>query len=455
MADEQDDPPAPPPKPPPRRRRPTPTIELKATEVAVEPTASTASADPAPPQNAASSDEQKPAAARTAKARSPIKLKIPPSSTGADAPPQEPPAAPPGQQEPGRPINWALLRAAGAGVLAAFLVFVGFWLAGLLSQDNRGSAALSERLALAETRLRELSSRPAPAGLDTRPIDELTARLGKLEASITAPRAATGDPAIASRLAAIEETIKSLQGNVADLARRMDDNASATREARGRADASLLAADAARSAVERSNIDALGNRIAALERATKTLPDDVAKSATAAADRPLRLAVSAQALRNAVERGDPFTAELAAVKPLATDPQALAPMEAFATAGVPTQAALARQLSELTPAMLRLADAPATADGFLDRLQAHAQRLVRVRPIDETPGDDAVAIIGRAEAKVARSDIPGALAELAKLPAPVRAPAEEWIKKAEARNAAVAVSRRLASDALAALGRSP
>jgi len=453
MADEQDDPPALP-KPPPRRRRRrlTPTIDLKATEVAIEPKEAPAAApgessepsraDADPPRRrkaATSSSAEQPAAGRSA---------------AGQAPPEEPPAASRGGPGPGRHVNWPLAGAGAAGGLVIFLLFVVLWLAGVLSQNDGRFAALNERLSLAEVRFAEITSRPALARPDTKAADELAARLAKLEQAVAAAaaRPATGDTASASRLAAIEEAIKSLQGNIADLARRADDNAAATREARGRADASLLAADAARSAVERSNVEALGNRIAALERTTTALADELAKRTTSSADRPLRLAVAAQVLRAAVERGDPFAAELAAVKPLAPDPQALTPLEAFAASGAPTQAALARQLSELTPVMLRLAEAPAAGGSFFERLQANAERLVRIRPIDEAPGGDPAAIISRIEAKAARSDIAGALTELAQLPAPVRAPAEEWIKQAQGRNAAVAANRQLASDALAALG---
>ncbi len=52
-------------------------------------------------------------------------------------------------------------------------------------------------------------------------------------------------------------------------------------------------------------------------------------------------------------------------------------------------------------------------------------------------------------------DFTGALAELNALPANVRAPAEDWIKKVEARNAAMDASRRVVADALAALGKAP
>ena len=50
--------------------------------------------------------------------------------------------------------------------------------------------------------------------------------------------------------------------------------------------------------------------------------------------------------------------------------------------------------------------------GFLDRLQANAEKLVRIRPIDEAPGDDPAAVVSRAQAKAARADFTGAVTEL-------------------------------------------
>ena len=44
--------------------------------------------------------------------------------------------------------------------------------------------------------------------------------------------------------------------------------------------------------------------------------------------------MAAAMLRAAVERGEPFTAELAAAKALAADPAALAPLEAFAASDI-------------------------------------------------------------------------------------------------------------------------
>jgi hypothetical protein len=421
MADEKDDPPSATAMPP--RRRRAPTIDLEATEVVVEPqempSADSAMASPEPETNQATG----------------FNTELPRhEDMGA---PSEPPP-PPSDTAWRWPIGRHVIEAGLAGGAAALLVFALLWLGGMFSAGDNRSVASDPRIPAMEARLRDLAVRPAAVATDTKAVDELAARLGKLEAT---PRPGTTDADSA-------EAIKNLQT-------RVEDTATAIREARGHADAALLAADAARTAAERGNVEALSNRLAALEAATKMLSSDVAKSLAAAGDRPLRAAVAAQALRAAVERGDPFAAELAAAKAAASDPQALAPLEPFSATGLQSGAALARQLSDLAPAMLRAANAPTPTGGFLDRLQTNAERLVRVRPIDEAPGDDPAAVISRAQAKAARADFAGALSEIHVLPANVRAPAEDWIKQVEARNAAVAASRRFVSDALAGLGKSP
>ena len=159
----------------------------------------------------------------------------------------------------------------------------------------------------------------------------------------------------------------------------------------------------------------------------------------------------AVALRAAVERGEPFAQELAAAKPLVPDAAALSALEPFAAIGVPRAATLARELAQLTAPMLTAAGNAPRDGGIIDRLQQNAERLVRIRPINETPGDDAATVIARAEAKAAHGDIVAALSELAQLPAPVRAPAQAWIKRAEAQVAALAAARRIAESAVGAL----
>ncbi len=420
MVSETDDPPDPAAKPIPRRRpRPAPTIDLQATEVASHPQ------EKAPPAPDAAADRGGRRQQPDAKA-APAKSAIPGAGIGASEARREPPPPPNGKSPPRAPRRWPLAAAGAVGGGLVLLLVAMLWLATPPSPREGRSAALNSRLARVETRMREFLS--APADADRKSLDELSSRVAKLETAVTAPQPA-GDPAMAKRLADVEAAVKSLAGNVADLSRRADPSA------------------------ERAAVEALSNRVAALEQATKATADEVAKGPTAAGDRQARLAVAAQALRAAVERGEPFVAELAAVKPMTPDPQMLTPLEPFAASGLPSPAVLARELSELAPTLSPVAAAPPPESGFLNRLQASAARLVRVRPIDETPGDDPAAIVARIEAEAARSDIAGALADLAKLPQPLSAPTQEWVKKAQARRAALEASRRLAGDALGAIAK--
>ena len=195
--------------------------------------------------------------------------------------------------------------------------------------------------------------------------------------------------------------------------------------------------------VERSEVDALAGRVAAMEKSEKS---------AASGDRAVRLVLVATALKSAAERGEPFAGELAAAKALGADPKLTAALEPFAAAGVPTVAMLARELGALA-ASLRPAQSAPPRESFLERLQGNAEKLVRMRPTEEVAGTDAAAVASRLEGKAAQDDLAGAQAELAKLPPAARAPAEAWVAKVQARTAALDASRRLAADALAGLGK--
>jgi hypothetical protein len=185
----------------------------------------------------------------------------------------------------------------------------------------------------------------------------------------------------------------------------------------------------------------------------KAMGDEFAKRISSGGDHAVRLVVAAEALRTATERGDPFASALAAVKALGVDQNLLSPLAPFATTGVPGAASLAHELSALAADMRKASGAPPSEGGFLDRLQANAEKLVRIRPVDAPAGDDAGAVIPRIEVDAARADINGTLAEIAKLPDDLRASTAPWVEKAEARNAAIAAGRRIASDSLAALAK--
>jgi hypothetical protein len=308
-------------------------------------------------------------------------------------------------------------RIAGAafGALIVALLLGSLWWTGAFSPRSQ-DAGLSARLERLEAQIAALSARPVPVA-DTTAMNNVASRLAKIEAALATPQAPAAK--------ADAEEIAALRG-------RLDELAALARNAQSRAESAAASADAA-------------------QKSSQTATAEAARAAQAD-DKASRRAVAANALRAAVERSEVFVAELAAARSLAGDSKILAPLEPFAAQGIPSASAMTRDLAAIVPAMLRLNSATTPDAGILDKLQANAERLVRVRPVGDAAGDDTSSIIARVENRAAQNDIDGALSELMKLPATIRAPAENWIKTAEQRKAAIGASRQFARDALAALG---
>lgn len=376
-----------------RRRRPPTVIDVAATEVESGP----ATATPGQEGN------EKQAGSATA-----------------EPPPRERPSA----------VGRGLLLAgsAVAGAVGALAVFGLLWLNGSLSQPQPPTD-LGPKLAALEKQMQVLAGRPVPAPPDTKPLDELSARVSKIESAQSAPRPApAADPALLNRLGAAEQSTKSLADQIASLGRRGDAIEAALRGAQSRLE----------------QISASIAQLSAAERAAAT-----------GSDRAARLALAVSSLRTAVEHGDPFMAELAAVKPFTSNASAVAALEPFAANGVPSDAALAKELTALLAPLQREASTPRREGGFLERLQANAEHLVRVRPVGDAPGDSRPAILARLAQRAADGNVAGARAELAKLSPEERAPFAPWIAKVDARDQAIAASRQLAADAIAALKAAP
>ncbi len=404
-------------------RRP-PTIELKATEVdsAAAPASGAAAAADASPQGASGPTPQGPR---------------------------------PGAKSVGRVKTHAISGILGAIAMAA--IVAGLWIAGVLPPYR---AALS----------------PGATASDNAAIDAISARLNDIQGELRAEQAKSAqaksaqakspqpDPAIGARIAATDAETKSLGDSLAALNRRLDDIAAASQSAVAKADAAQAAtAEAAKSAsaaqaanqtnIQRSDLDALASRIAALENAVKALSENAARPAAGADDQAARLTIAAQALRDAVQREAPYRAELAAVQSLGVTANAVAPLEPFAATGIPGAAALAQDLAALTPDLRHASEPSSSATGFLGRLEANAQHLVRITPVDAPAGNEPSAVMARIEADAAHADIAAALTDIAALPEAAKPLAAGWAGKANARQAAIAASRQIAADALAGLSK--
>ena len=202
------------------------------------------------------------------------------------------------------------------------------------------------------------------------------------------------------------------------------------------------------------DLAAIEERLAQVERATRAESDRSAQAATKPADdTALRRLVVASMLDISVRQGEPFTEALNAAKALASDPQALKPLEDFAPSGVPNPASLSRELLTLVPKLEPPApENSTTGTGIIDRLKTGAAKLVRIERTDVV-GNDRGAIVARVTAAALRNDVVEARRELNSLDPADRAPAQGWLAKAGERDAALAASRKFAAEAMAALAK--
>lgn len=412
-----------------RRKRAAPTIDLEAKEI---PPAGTPEA--AVPEATAESVADAPM-------EPPVDSDAPGSVPPADAPP--PPPEQNGLLKP-------LVIGGIAGAAAATIVIAIGWSAGLFASEQT-AAAPDPRVAALETQIKQLQSRPATPAANTGATDALAARIAKVEDSVGKMSSAPAD----------DNALKSLGVALAALNRRHDELATNLRETQSRAAAAEKAAADLRSNVQdvsktaaagasSADLASLQQRLAALEEQSKTARAELAKATES--DKSARLALSAAAVRDAVLRGAPFAEDLAQAKSLGADEKTLAPLWPFAASGVPNAKALAKELTDLLPKMKKAVGTPASSGGFLERLQANAENLVRVRPADAPVGNDASAVLARIEQSAVQEDIATALANIGMLPEAARQVAANWVTRAMARQKALDAARDFAAGTTRALG---
>jgi hypothetical protein len=347
------------------------------------------------------------------------------SDTAAEANPKQPSAV-------RHPLLASAVISAASGACMAALMVAALWLSGWPGETS-----------------------PSAAPVSSAAVDDLAARIAGIESKINKP--AAPDAGLAARLDATEKSVAALRA-------QSDRLAADLKEARSQPGQSSAAVD----------LGGISQRIDALERATRAQGAEIAQAnaqasaqanaqesakqnaqanAKPADDMPLRRIVAASLLDVLVRIGDPYPAALAAAKSLAPDPDILKPLDAFASSGVPTAAILSRELLALVP---KLSPPPAenagAGAGLVDRLQAGAAKLVRIERTD-IHGTDRGNVVARVTAAALRNDYNEARRELNTLPPADRTSAQGWIEKADARDAALAVSRQFATEAMTALAK--
>jgi hypothetical protein len=167
------------------------------------------------------------------------------------------------------------------------------------------------------------------------------------------------------------------------------------------------------------------------EAAERTMHDFARQQATSQA-----VLLTIGQLKDAIDRGDPFTLEWAALHPLlqADETALLAGVVTAAETGIPRKEALKLAFAPLAIQLLSQ-EQSARGPGLWEEIRANLGKLVRVRRMDGQ-GNDAEAVLGRAEAALAHDDWDGALAEMRALPGPFLATATPWISQTQQRLAA-------------------
>jgi hypothetical protein len=344
------------------------------------------------------------------------------SDAKADACAENAPEPEQAEATPSKPISpWVIAPFSGA-VAAALVIAVG-WMLGWPP----------------------VQAPPAAPQVTAKAFDDLGKRVAELEAKTSKP---ASDPGAAARIDALDKSVAALRSDVAKdraqsdkLAAAINDLKSAPRDSAGNVD-----------------LSALTGRIVELERKAQAQGTEIAREGEKAAeakpadDLALRRVVVAALLDVAVRHGDPYAETLKVAKSLSSDPDKLKPLDAFAEKGVPSLPQLNRELLALVPKLSPSADTSTTGTSIVDRLQAGAAKLVRVERTDTT-GNDRSAIVARVTQAALHNDFAGARRDLAELSPADRAPAQAWLDKAAARDAALAASRQFVDDAMAGLAK--
>jgi len=154
-------------------------------------------------------------------------------------------------------------------------------------------------------------------------------------------------------------------------------------------------------------------------------------------------------LRDAVDRGDHFSAELTATRQLAKSDEA-ALLDSFAPGaetGIARRDQLLRDFKPLSEKLMQQ-EANSEEPGFWHMIGRHLRKVVSFRRMDGK-GNDAEAVLARADEALRQNDWDKAVDDLRALPGPYLATAEDWLRRARLRLAADRALSQLAAAASA------
>lgn len=292
-------------------------------------------------------------------------------------------------------------------------------------------------------------------------LDDLEARAGALAEQDTATAARLDE--LASGLETTRGTLAAVQDDLSALGMRLDtvDQGFETRITELDARLTELIKRPVADNVSREAIKAYEDELerlrGSMEEQRKAIEDTIAaekakiekiaEEATQIEERALeesRLAAARSAMTrvlSALDTGDAFEAALAELAENVDDP--LEVLRSVAAEGVVTQAALRERFPDASRDALRAVRDGASGDG--GGIGGVLEKMFEVRSVEPREGDDADAVLSRAEAAVRAGDIRTALAEIEALPEVAKEVLSDWVTDAETRISALEEAQAVAA----------
>ncbi|MEQ1653757.1 MAG: hypothetical protein ABL897_14835, partial [Hyphomicrobium sp.] len=175
----------------------------------------------------------------------------------------------------------------------------------------------------------------------------------------------------------------------------------------------------------------VGDKLASLEQNVQSLVK--AEDDRRANSERILLSLELQNLKRALDGGQKYASELAAVQKASAGKYDLAALDKFKDQGVPAQADLARDFRKIANAAID-ADVEPAEGGIVDRLIAGAKSVVRVRKASHTPDDKSTeAIVGRMETAVKEGRLSDAMTDAKQLSPKALAVAQPFLDRLAAR----------------------
>ncbi|TIT34207.1 MAG: phage tail protein [Mesorhizobium sp.] len=325
------------------------------------------------------------------------------------------------------------LNGIAAGIIGGVIALVGaggLQFAGLLGAPGSAPGAsldgVNGEIASLKSEIADMREAGNNNGASAK-VDGLSSALDQVKSDVAALKSAVekGGAGDNAGLAALGDKVKQIETAVAALGKA----GSAAPVDLGPLNEKMAALDAlVKSTGEAAK--AQEGRLAALEQSVSQLSGKV----DAQASQPkIALAIAASALKAALDRGAPFSAELDTLAAISPDAPQLATLRTYAEKGVPTRTEIASQMDVAANAMVAAATPVDQNAGFLQNLMSSAESLVKVRPIGAVEGKGAPETVARMEVAVTQGDYAKALSEYDTLPEAAKAAGADFAGKLKAR----------------------